>query len=193
MSKIAIAYHSGYGHTAVIAELVAKGAREAGAEVTLVKVDSIDDAGWASLDAADAIIFGSPTYMGSVSGPFKVFQDATAKRWYEQQWAGKLAAGFSVSASLSGDKLNTLQTLMIFAMQHSMIWTGTGVIRNENPTGDAQSSNAELNHVGSYSGLMAQANNDAPEKTIGPGDRKTAELFGANVAKVAKRLGPVVK
>jgi NAD(P)H dehydrogenase (quinone) len=193
MSKIVIAYHSGYGHTAKVAEHVAKGARDAGAEVSLVKVDTIDETGWALLDGADAIIFGSPTYMGSVSAPFKTFQDATAQRWYQQVWRGKLAAGFSVSGSLSGDKLASLLAMVIFSQQHGMIWTGTGVMQNEQAKGDEMLSKDALNRIGSYVGLMAQANNDAPENTITAGDLKTAELFGANVAAVAKRLGPAPK
>ncbi len=77
MSKIAIVYHSAYGHTARQAEAVAKGARDGGGDVTLFKVDELIEAeapGWAVLDAADAIIFGSPTYMGSFVGPLRGVQ-----------------------------------------------------------------------------------------------------------------------
>jgi flavorubredoxin len=82
-SKIAIVYHSGYGHTAKQAEAVARGVTAGGGEVTLLAVaDLVDTAapGWAALDAADAIIFGAPTYMGSASAPFKAFMDATSSR-----------------------------------------------------------------------------------------------------------------
>src|SRR5258708_12610443 len=78
MVQIAIAYHSGYGHTKVVAEEVAEGAGlVAGTAVSTIAVDKIDDAGWNTLDKADAIIFGAPTYVGSPSGPFKVFPDPT--------------------------------------------------------------------------------------------------------------------
>ena len=57
------------------------------------------------LDAADAIIFGAPTYTSSISGPFKVFMDATSKKWFAHAWKDKIAAGFTNSGSHSGDKL----------------------------------------------------------------------------------------
>ena len=60
--------------------------------------------GWETLAAADAIVFGSPTYMGNVSWQFKSFADASSKPWYGQAWKDKLAAGFTNSASINGDK-----------------------------------------------------------------------------------------
>jgi NAD(P)H dehydrogenase (quinone) len=191
MSKIVIAYHSGYGHTARIAEHIASGARGAGAEVELVKVDAITDEGWQKLDAADAIVFGAPTYMGGASAQFKAFEDATATRWFNQVWSGKLAAGFSNSGSPSGDKLSTLVQLILFAQQHGMLWQGLGVMPNEHPAGNEFVSKQALNRLGSFAGLLTQANNDAPENTFTPGDLKTAELFGANIAVTASKLSGI--
>ncbi|WP_030376767.1 flavodoxin family protein, partial [Streptomyces rimosus] len=70
----------------------------------LVKVDEITEEQWDLLDAADAIVFGSPTYMGTASGAFHVFAEATSKRWATRAWQDKLAAGFTNSGSKSGDK-----------------------------------------------------------------------------------------
>jgi NAD(P)H dehydrogenase (quinone) len=182
MSKIAIAYHSGYGHTARIAEHIAIGARNSGATVQLINVETITDEGWKTLDEADAIIFGAPTYMGSASAQFKIFQDQSSARYMKQTWKGKLAAGFSNSGSPSGDKLSTLLQIFLFSQQHGMFWQGLGVSPSEFPTGNDFVSKEALNRVGSFAGLMTQANNDAPEKTFTPGDLKTAELFGANIA-----------
>ena len=56
---VSIAYHSGYGHTAVLAEAVRDGAAETGATVHLIKVDGITEAEWELLVASDAIVFGS--------------------------------------------------------------------------------------------------------------------------------------
>ena len=84
MAKVAVVYHSGYGHTAKQAQAIA-----AGAGATLITINAegnISDAEWAVLDDADAIIFGSPTYMGSVSWQFKKFADATSKPWFTQKW-----------------------------------------------------------------------------------------------------------
>jgi multimeric flavodoxin WrbA len=107
--KIAVVYHSGYGHTSRLAEAIARGAaRVEDAEVVLVKAEDAPK-NWDLLDGADAIIMGAPTYMGSLSAPFKAFMDATSNLQYvEKRWAGKLAAGFTNGASRGGDKQNSL-------------------------------------------------------------------------------------
>ncbi|NUR67700.1 MAG: flavodoxin family protein, partial [Streptomyces sp.] len=124
---VSIAYHSGYGHTTVLAEAVRAGAQEAGAEVHLINVAEITEEQWTVLDGSDAIVFGSPTYMGTASGPFHVFAEATSKRWFGQDWKDKLAAGFTNSGSKSGDKLHTLQFFQILAAQHGMHWINLGL------------------------------------------------------------------
>jgi NAD(P)H dehydrogenase (quinone) len=78
---VVIAFHSGYGHTAVIAEAVARGASDAGAQAISISVDSITWEQWVQLDEADAIIFGSPTYMGTASTAFHAFAEASSKRY----------------------------------------------------------------------------------------------------------------
>ena len=69
MTKVAVVYHSGYGHTKRVAETVA-----AGANAELIAIDAegnVSEADWDTLNAADAIVFGAPTYMGSPSWQFK--------------------------------------------------------------------------------------------------------------------------
>lgn len=187
MTHLAIVYHSGFGHTAVVAEHIAKGIKSvAGVSVVLVKADDLakSDAGpWNELAKADGIIFGTPTYMGSASAAFKQFLDASSKVWGEQGWKDKLAAGFTVSGSQSGDKLATLQQLAVVAAQHSMIWVSTGLMPGNN---SSKGSVEDVNRLGSFLGLMAQANSDqGPDVAPPQADRKTAELFGARVAEVA--------
>lgn len=179
MKHVEIVYHSGYGHTAALAEAVQKGAaRVEGIEVNRQSVDAID---WERLDAADAIILGSPTYMGSVSAPFKAFMDETSGRWFERKWRNKLAAGFTCSASWSGDKLNTLMQMAIFAAQHGMIWVGLDVLPGYN---SSQGTPQDINRVGSYLGAMAQANADQGPDVVPPeADRETAALLGERVAR----------
>lgn len=92
MLKIVVVFHSGYGHTLRMAHAIAEGS---GAQVI-----DVDDKGevtpeeWEALNHADAIIMGSPTYMGSVSWQFKKFADATSKIWLAQGWKDKIFAGF---------------------------------------------------------------------------------------------------
>lgn len=180
---VAVVYHSGYGHTQKQAEAVADGAAAAGARVLLLPIAEaearIDD-----LNAADAIVFGSPTYMGSVSGPFKTWMDATSKVW--GKWDGKLAAGFTNSASQSGDKLNTLQQLSIFAAQHGMVWVSLGLMPGNN---NSKGSVSDLNRLGSFLGAMAQSNADeGPEKGPIASDLETAKHLGRRVATLAAQL-----
>lgn len=187
MTKIAIVYFSATGHTQQIAEAIADGAKSvAGTEVSLLRIvgEDIHEGRWKNdtivqtLNAADAIVFGTPTYMGGYSGQFKAFIDACGGIWYQQGWKDKIGAGFTHSQGLSGDKLNTLAGLMINCMQHSMIWVGTGVMP-EGATPD------KTNRLSSYSGAMAQSNMDQPN--IGQGDRQTAVILGLRVAEVAQR------
>lgn len=186
MTTIAIAFHSGYGHTRRQAEAVLAGAASvSGATAKLYPVDALDEAQWAELDAADAIIFGAPTYMGSASAKFKEFMDASSKRWFTQAWKNKVAAGFTTSASQSGDKLNTLIQLMVFANQQAMIWVGLDIMPGNN---SSKGSVDDLNRLGSSSGAMAQANADQGAEAMLESDLKTAERLGARVAETAAAL-----
>ena len=189
-TRIAVVYHSGFGHTKILAEAVARGAQNVpGTEIALIPVDQAE-ARAAELDAADAIVFGAPTYMGSVSGPFKTFMDWSSKAWFARTWSGKIAAGFTNSASQSGDKLNSLVQLAIFAAQHGMIWVGVDLLPGNN---SSQGSVDDLNRLGSFIGAMAQSNSDAPPE-LAPieSDRKTAEHLGQRVASLAARLTPAL-
>jgi NAD(P)H dehydrogenase (quinone) len=180
--KIAVVYFSGYGHTRRMAESVANGA---GAE--LVEVDAegnLADAGWATLNAADAIIFGAPTYMGNVPWQFKKFLDASSKIWFTQGWKDKIAAGFTNSASMNGDKLSTLHYLFTVSMQHSMVWVGTGLM----PSNAKAATRNDVNYVASFSGAMASTPSDASVDEMLPGDLETARLFGARVAAVTAKF-----
>lgn len=183
MSSIVVVYHSGYGHTRRLAERVAQGARAAGADVSLVPVAEVEQR-WAELDAADALILGAPTYMGSLSAAFKAFMEASSKRWYSRAWQDKLAAGFTNSASQSGDKLNALQQLMVFAAQHGMLWVSLGLLPGNN---SSQGSPDDLNRLGSYAGAMAQSNTDQGEEAMRESDLLTGEHLGRRVAEAAAR------
>jgi NAD(P)H dehydrogenase (quinone) len=182
-----VVYYSGFGHTEAIARSIAAGLADVdGANVTLMSVDDLPEptkadpapGRWAELDHADAIIMGTPTYMGSVGAAFKTFMERSSSRWMTQAWRDKIAAGFTVGGGLSGDQLNTLVDLMVFSGQHSMIWVSCGV-PSDATTG--------VNRLGSYSGLMAQADNKPPEVAPPPEDHATARLFGARVAQAAER------
>lgn len=189
MKSIAVLFHSGFGHTTNVAQAVLDGIG-AVEDVTssLVEINAdgeLSDKQWAELDSADAIIFGSPTYMGMASWQFKKVADASSKRWFTQEWKNKLAAGFTNSATMNGDKHSTLHYFMTLAMQHSMIWVGSGMM----PSNSKAATRDDINYVGSFGGLMTTSPSDASADEAPPkGDIETAKLFGQRVAQVARDL-----
>lgn len=188
MSRVAVVYHSGYGHTKVLAEAVAKGAGGvSGTKVALVPVENALDQ-IEELNAADAIVFGSPTYMGSASAAFKTFMEATSKLWAARAWKDKIAAGFVNSASQNGDKQVVFQQLITFALQHGMIWVGLDLMPGNN---SSTGSPDDLNRLGVFSGAAAQSNADQPPDAVTQSDRKTAEHLGKRVAETVRKFALV--
>ncbi|PTY08546.1 flavodoxin family protein [Opitutaceae bacterium EW11] len=196
MSTVSIVYFSGTGTTHLLAEAIAQGARSVeGTDVQLLRISPeqfqggrwSDDAVLAKLAESDAIVFGTPTFMGGPAAQFKAFADATGGVWYTQGWRNKLAGGFTISGSPSGDKASTLAYLSILAAQHGMTWVNLGVLpalASGSPVGE--------NRLGSYVGVMAQntsAPNSAP--TLHPGDAVTGENYGRRIAELAARLAAV--
>lgn len=184
---VSIVYHSGYGHTARQAQAVAEGAsRVAGVEVVLIEVAD-GEISWATLEASDAIIFGSPTYNGTLSAKLKqFFEDANKPAWNELKWRNKIAAGFTNSGAQNGDKLNTLMSMSLFAAQHSMIWVGLDL-----KPGNATTSGSEndLNRMGSFLGAMAQSHMDGGIDVTPPdSDLHTAAHLGQRVAEVVQQF-----
>jgi NAD(P)H dehydrogenase (quinone) len=189
MTKLSIVFHSGYGHTRKLAEAVLAGAAAVpGTDAALLPIDAegnLPEAAWIELAASDAIVFGSPTYMGSVSWQFKKFADASSKPWFTQAWKNKLFAGFTNSASMNGDKHSTIHYMMTLAMQHSGFWVGTGMM----PSNTKAAQRDDVNYLGSFGGLLAQSPSDSsPDEGPLPGDLETGRLFGEHVAKSAKML-----
>ena len=184
--RVAIAYTSGAGHTAKVAEHVATGARAVpGTEVSLHDVASFGDDTWAALAEVDAIVFGAPTYLGGPDGRFKLFADASASVWYRQDWNGKLAAGFTNSGHMAGDKLNTLEYFAILAAQHGMNWISYGA---KGGWDTSHGSAEDLNRLGSWLGVATQANKDQPADIAPPtSDLTTAEVLGRRVAESTRQ------
>ncbi len=182
MSKIVVVYHSGYGHTVKQAEAIAKGA---GAELIAINAEGdITGEDWGKLEAADAIIFGSPTYMGTVSWQFKKFADASSKPWFGQQWRDKIFGGFTNSATMNGDKHSTIHYFITLAMQHSGIWVGTGLM----PSNSKAAQRNDINYVGSFAGAMMQTPSDASADEVAQGDLETARLYGERIAQITHQF-----
>ena len=183
--SLAIAYHSGFGHTAVLADAVAAGATDAGAHVTLVAVDTITDDGWDVLDGADAIVFGSATYMGNVSAGFQAFAEQTGRRCLNGSWRDKVGAGFTNSGAKAGDKMHTLSSLAVFAAQHHMHWVNLGLGAGWNSSAGSE---GDLNRLGFWLGAGAQTDTDAEPDGVHPSDVRTCHHLGSRVALVTRQL-----
>lgn len=186
MVDIAVVFHSATGTTKALAEAVTRGveaSKGVNAQTFEVIGKDIEQGRFINarlidqLKNQDAIIFGSPTFMGCVSAQFKAFADATADLWASQAWANKIAAGFTVGSNLSGDQLNTLQYLQIFANQHGMLWVGLDIPGNYDAHG--------RNRLGAQSGLIAHTTDDE----LDAADVLTANYLGQRVAHWAKNLG----
>jgi len=188
MSKIAIVYHSTYGHTKLQAEAVLRGAQ--GVPTITAQLYTVQEATARldELDTADAIILGCPTYMGSMSAGMQAFLEVAAKKWFTLAWKNKIAGAFTNSSSFSGDKLNTLIGLVINAMQHGMIFVGLGMMPSANKPEDMQQiagpGPEAHNRVGSFIGPMSASFQVNPPGTPVKGDLETAELYGRRVAEL---------
>ncbi len=182
MSKVVVVYHSGYGHTQRVAQHVAEGA---GGELLAIDAEgNLPEAGWEKLNAADAIIFGTPTYMGGPSWQFKKFADASSKAWFTRAWQDKVFGAFTNSASFNGDKGATLISLQTLASQHGGIWVSLGML----PSNSKAATRADINNMGGSVGLLVQSPSDASVEEIPQGDLDTAMRYGQRVAEVALRL-----
>lgn len=184
-AAVIVAYQSGFGHTAALAEAVASGARSGGADVAMIGLGELTDDDWQRLDGADAIVFGSATYMGNVSAVFQAFAEQTGRRCQLGTWRDKVAAGFTNSGSKSGDKLNSLVSLAVFAAQHHMHWVNLGLGPGWNSSG---SSEDDLNRLGFWLGAAAATDVDADPAGVHPSDVATCEHLGRRVALVTRQL-----
>jgi multimeric flavodoxin WrbA len=189
MTTVAIVYFSGYGHTAKQAEAVSAGvSRVPGAKVVMYRIDGEGNLPEGALDAlanADAIIYGTPTYMGGPAWQFKKFADASSKPWFVSAWKDKIAAGFTNSASVNGDKGSTINYLFTLSQQHGQIWVGTGLM----PANTKAHGPSDVNWTAGFAGALAISPSDAsPEEAPRSGDLETASLLGKRVAETAARL-----
>lgn len=177
---ISIPYYSPTGHTRFLAEHIARGA---GPSAQLIDVETMTAADWQRLDDSHAIIFGAPTYMGSAASRYMQFLETAASRWDTQDWADKIAAGFTTAVHPSGDKPNALMNLCIYGCQMGMIWVGQNQIGTP-----VDPSNPGINRDGVWIGLSATALAEGEAGLLSAADRETARRFGARIAAIAARF-----
>ncbi len=186
-NKIGIVYFSDTGNTEQLANAISKGINSvSNSEIIQYKIDNSDivngvfhnEALFEQLADCTAIAFGSPTYMGSVSAQMKAFMDSSAFLWEQQEWADKLAIGFTSGTGINGEQSCTLQTLFTFACQHGMLWLGVD---------KHNFSKENLNRMGSQIGIVAHTL-DANINGLHPVDVATAEYMGQRLAKFVQKI-----
>ncbi len=143
MAKVLVLYHSMYGHIETMAGKVAEGARSvSGVEVTVKRVPETMDpelfknaggkvdqpapvAAPTELADYDAIIFGTPTRFGNMSGQMRNFLDQTGGLWAKGALAGKVASVFTSTGTGGGQEMTITSTWTTLA-HHGMILVPIG-------------------------------------------------------------------
>ncbi len=141
MTKVLVLYYSSWGHVERMAEAVAEGVREAGAEVTIKRVpelvpEEVARQSHYKLDQAapiatvdelpdyDAIIFGTPTRYGNMAAQMKQFIDQTGGLWAKGALVGKVGSAFTSTASQHGGQETTLTSFHTVLLHHGMVVVG---------------------------------------------------------------------
>lgn len=141
MAKVLVLYHSVYGHVETMANAVAEGAREAGADVVVKRVpetvpEDVARAHHFKLDQAapiatpdelaeyDAIIFGAGTRYGTVASQMRAFIDQTGGLWAKGALVGKVGSVFTSSATQHGGQESTILGFIPTLMHHGMVVVG---------------------------------------------------------------------
>lgn len=141
MAKVLVLYYSAYGHIEAMANAVAEGAREAGAQVDVKRVPEIvplevaQKSGFKLDQAApiaaiddlkdyDAIIFGSGTRFGNVTSQLRSFMDQTGGLWFTGALVGKVGSIFTSSATQHGGQESTILSFIPTLLHHGMVVVG---------------------------------------------------------------------
>lgn len=196
MTKILVLYYSSYGHVQSLAEAIAEGAREAGAEVTIGRVpetvpaDVAESSGFSANDEHpviesdslvdyDGIIVGSPTRFGRLSSQMASFWDRTGGLWMKGALVGKVGASFTSTGSQHGGQETTQYSILSNLLHHGMTIVGLDY-------GFAGQMNSEEIVGGSPYGASTVAGDGS--RTPHDIDLDGGRYLGAKVARTAAKL-----
>ena len=197
MAKVLVLYHSMYGHIETLAAKIAEGAKSvAGVEVTIKRVpetipaEAFKAAGGKADQAAavattaelpeyDAIIFGTPTRFGNMSGQMRTFLDQTGGLWAKGALAGKVGSVFTSTGTLGGQE-TTVTSFWNTLAHHGMVIV---------PAGFPVASQFDLSQVkgGSPYGAATVAGADGSRQPSAP-ELELAFAQGAKVATLTAKL-----
>ncbi|WP_299552599.1 NAD(P)H:quinone oxidoreductase [uncultured Tateyamaria sp.] len=197
MTKILVIYYSSYGHTEELANAIVEGARQEGADVTIMRVPEIvpediaKDAGLrldqdapiarpSDLADYDGIIAGTPTRFGNMAAQMRNFLDQTGGLWADGALIGKVGSAFVSTATQHGGQETTLTSMHTTFLHHGMVVAGVpysceALKEIEEPIGGSPYG------AGTLAGLHGKKTPNAKELEI-------AHFQGAHVARIATRL-----
>ncbi len=141
MTKVLILYYSSYGHIERMAEAVAEGVREAGAEAVIKRVPELvppevaEKSGFKrnqpapiatvdELPGYDAIIVGTPTRFGNMAAQMKNFLDQTGGLWVQGKLIGKVGSVFTSTATQHGGQESTILATHTVLLHQGMVLVG---------------------------------------------------------------------
>lgn len=186
--KIAVIYFTKTDVTGKLAQAVINGIYDADPDATvlehriegkeIIEGRFINPTLFERLLECDAIIMGSPTYMGGVSAQFKAFADASSDYWSNQMWSNKVAAGFTCGSAPNGDQTSTLNYLITLASQHGMYWVGLDLAHGYRDQG--------LNRLGCQLGVVALSVDGVADEV----DLLSAKYLGQRVVGLVSKLSP---
>lgn len=198
MTKVLVLYYSSYGHIETMAQAVAEGVREGGAEAVIKRVPELVPPDIAAkshfkLDQAapiatvdelpdyDAIIFGTGTRFGNMTAQMRNFLDQTGGLWAKGALVGKVGSVFTSTATQHGGQESTILTFIPTLLHHGMVVVGlpysfqgqTGVdeIKGGSPYGASTITGGDGSRMPSETELAG------------------ARYQGAHVARIAAKLG----
>ncbi|MCW3836350.1 NAD(P)H:quinone oxidoreductase [Sphingomonas canadensis] len=198
MPKILVLYYSSYGHLAKMADAVAEGAREAGAEVDVRRVAEtapfevakaagfVADGSHLQLDDPnelanyDGIVVGAPTRFGRMPSQMAAFWDKAGGVWFQGKLIGKVGAAFTSTATQHGGQETTLFSILTNLLHFGMTIVGLDY-------GFADQNGVDEVKGGAPYGATTIANNDGSRQPSGT-ELAGARHLGARVARTAAKL-----
>jgi NAD(P)H dehydrogenase (quinone) len=124
MPKALVCYYTRTGNTEKMALRVAAGLKDQGLDVDLCKADAVSVK---DLVSYDCLVFGSPTYYGTMAWPIKKLLDESVA--VHRKLKGKIGGAFASSANLGGGNETTITDILHALLIHGLIIQGE-------PTGD---------------------------------------------------------
>ena len=199
--KTLVLFYSLYGHVYSMAEAVAAGVSEVQGAAAIIKrvpetipQEALERMGASQAQGAfahipvaapgelseyDAVIFGTPTRFGNMSGQMRTFLDQTGGLWMQGALVGKVGSVFTSSSTQHGGQESTILSFHTTLLHHGMVVVGLpyafkGQMRMDEITGGSP-----------YGASTIAGQND---REVSENELEAARFQGCHVAEIAKKL-----